>query len=296
MSEVFYWPNTFVENCRVLWLNLVTSSTVKMFWEILWVVLLLYGVVIVLYFLFQERFIFIAVHSSDKVNYVLASEYEEVFLETPFKGRIHGLLITTEKPKGVILYFHGNTGSIRRWATTAEELTSYGFDVFIIDYRGYGKSRGRRSEAAMHLDAKAAFEFLAKRYGEEQIVIYGRSLGSGFAVRLGAEFPGNKLVLETPFFSLLEIAEQQAPYVPIGFLLRFPFRSDELIGNMKNPMIFFHGTRDRVVAYKSGLKLYEKSGSEDKQMVTIPGGRHNNLAKYALFREKMHEFLNRKTS
>lgn len=262
-----------------------------MFWEILWVVLVLYGLTIALYFVLQERFIFIAVHSSDKVNYTLASDFEEVFLDTPYKGRIHGLLIRSKESKGVILYFHGNTGSIRRWAVTGEELTSFGFDVFIVDYRGYGKSRGRRSESAMHLDAQAAFEFLQRKYRDDQIVIYGRSLGSGFAVPLAAKFPQSKLVLETPFYSLLEIAEQQAPYVPIGFLLRFPLRSDEVIGEITNPLIVFHGTRDRVVPYQSGLKLYEKAGTSNKQMVTIPRGRHNDLSKHALFREKMHEFL-----
>ena len=262
-----------------------------MFWEILWVVLVLYGLTIALYFLLQEKFIFIAVHSSDKVNYTLASEFEEVFLDTPYNGRIHGLHIKSKESKGVILYFHGNTGSIRRWAVTGEELTSYGYDVFIVDYRGYGKSRGRRSEAAMHLDAEAAYDYLLESYSEENIVIYGRSLGSGFAVHLAAMHPLSKLVLETPFYSLLEIAEQQAPYVPIGFLLRFPLRSDEVIGGIQNPLIVFHGTRDRVVPYHSGLKLYERAGSPKKQMVTIPRGRHNDLAKYALFREKMREFL-----
>jgi len=262
-----------------------------MFWEILWIVLVLYGLTMVIYYFLQERFIFIAVHSSDKVNYTLASEFEEVFLDTPYKGRIHGLLIKSKLSKGVILYFHGNTGSIKRWAVTAEELTSYGFDVFIVDYRGYGKSRGNRSEVAMHKDAEEAYKFLLRDYAEKDIVIYGRSLGSGFAVPLAAKYPKSKLVLETPFYSLLEIAEQQAPYVPIGFLLRFPLRSDEVIHKLENPVIVFHGTRDRVVPYQSGLKLYEECNSKHKQMVTIPRGRHNDLAKYALFREKMREFL-----
>lgn len=264
----------------------------QLFWEILVVVVLLYGAAVAGYFFLQERFIFIAIHSSDKVNYTLASEYSEIFLDTPFNGRIHGLHIRTKSSKGVILYFHGNTGSIKRWAVIAEELTSYGFDVLVIDYRGYGKSRGKRSEAALHLDAEAAYDYLKQFYPEEKIVIYGRSLGSGIAVPLAAKCPKSKLVLETPFYSLLEIAEQQAPYVPIGLLLRYPFRSDEVIDKITNPLIVLHGTKDRVVPYHSGLKLFEKAGSENKTMVTIPGGRHNDLARYALFREKMHEFLN----
>jgi alpha-beta hydrolase superfamily lysophospholipase len=264
----------------------------QMLWEILWIVLLLYGVTIVLYFLLQERFIFIAVHSSDKATYSLASEFEEVFLETPYNGKIHGLLIkSSEDSKGVVLYFHGNTGSLKRWGVVSEEICSYGFDVFIIDYRGYGKSRGRRSEKAMHNDCEMAFQYLLKQYTKDRIVIYGRSLGSGFAVKLAHKHPDCKLILETPFYSLLEIAEQQAPYIPIGFLLRFPLRSDEIIENIKNPLILFHGTKDRVVPFRSGLKLYEKAGSENKKMITIPGGRHNDLSKFALFREKMRAFL-----
>jgi uncharacterized protein len=264
----------------------------QMFWEILWVVLLLYGVAIVIYFLLQERFIFIAFHSSDKTSYALASEYTQVFIDTPFNGRIHGLHIKSpEKSKGVILYLHGNTGSIKRWGVVAEELCSYGFDVFIMDYRGYGKSRGRRSEKAMHNDCEAVFQYLVSICPEDKVVIYGRSLGSGFAVKLAQKHPNCKLVLETPFYSLLEIAEQQAPYIPIGFLMRFPLRSDEVIDKLKNKLIVFHGTRDGIVPYKSGLKLFEKATAPGKKMVTIPGGRHNDLAKYALFREKMRAFL-----
>lgn len=262
-----------------------------MLWEILWVVLVLYGLAIAIYFFLQERFIFIAVHHSEKLNYALASDFEEVYLETPYGGRIHSLLIRCNDPKGVILYFHGNTGSIRRWAITAEELTSFGYDVMVVDYRGYGKSRGKRSEKAMHLDAEAAYNFLQQRYDKSNIVIYGRSLGSGFAVRLAALHPASKLILETPFFSLLEIAELQAPYMPVGFLLRYPLRSDEIIGNINNPLIIFHGTRDRVVPYHSGLKLFKKAGSRQKQMVTIPRGRHNNLSTYAIYRDKMRAFL-----
>ncbi len=265
-----------------------------MFWEILWVVLVLYGLVITVYFLFQEQFIFIPVHSANQGGYKLALDYEEINLETPNNGSIHGLHIKIPDSKGVILYLHGNTGNLGRWAVSAGELTSYGFDVLAIDYRGYGKSKGRRSEKAMHLDVEEAYQYLLKQYPEEDIVIYGRSLGSGFAVRLAARHPQSKLVLETPFFSLLEVAEQQAPYIPIGFLLRFTLRSDEIIHKLKNPLIVFHGTRDRVVPYKSGLKLYEKATSPNKLMVTIPRGRHNDLGKYALFREKMREFLEAK--
>lgn len=256
-------------------------------------VLFAYLLLCLVYFVLQERIIFRPLgklYKSDNIR--LASNFDEYFFEAREGGKIHSLLIHVENPKGVILYWHGNTGNLRRWATVAEEFTSFGYDVCVPDYRGFGKSKGKRTEALLHADSLQIYDWLKLRYPEKDIIIYGRSLGSGIATPLAAKRNPRQLILETPFYSLVEVALHQMPILPARLLLRFPFRSDQYITKVKCPVAIFHGTRDKTVPYKQGLALYEKiKDRKDSLMVTIPRGKHHDLNGYPLFREKLKEIL-----
>lgn len=259
---------------------------------ILALVLALYAVVLLIYFLIQERILFVATPLKLRHSFQLASPFEEVYLDSEDGGKIHALLIQAAKPKGLILYFHGNTGNMNRWSVVAEELTTYGFNVLVVDYRGFGKSEGRRNERNLYADAQAIYDYGKSLAGEEHLIVYGRSLGTGLAVRVASENKPSKLVLETPFYHLPEVAFYHFPFIPVKWLLRFKFRSDKVIHKVECPIAIFHGTRDRIVPYSSGLKLYELIGDDPKHtMVTIPRGKHSNLGSFPLFREKMKEFL-----
>ena len=119
-------------------------------------------------------------------------------------GAIHALLLKTERPRGVVLYFHGNAGSLRTWGDIAPEFTSRGYDILIPDYRGFGKSTGQlRDEAMLLQDGMAAYAHLARHYPEGRIVVYGRSIGTGIAAYIArTERPG-MLMLESPYFDLI---------------------------------------------------------------------------------------------
>ena len=242
--------------------------------------------------LLQERFIFVPTFRIEPRTQDIVTPNEEVFLETPGNGLIHGLYLYADRPRGIIFYLHGNTGGMRRWKFIAEELCSFGFHVFVLDYRGYGLSKGRRTESLMHSDVSACFSEVKRRFPELPIIAYGRSLGSGFAVKLASIQPVQGLILETPFSSLLDVANSYFPFLPNSRIIRFPLRSDLLIPKIKVPTIIFHGTADRIVPYRSALELFHAAGSNPLvKMTTIPGGRHNNLNIYPLFREKLAEFL-----
>ncbi len=256
----------------------------------------IYGVIVLLYYILQEKFLFVATPLQKKYNFELASPFEEVFLESDEGGHIHSLFIKAKNPQGLILYFHGNTGNLKRWAIVAEELTTYDHDVLVVDYRCFGKSHGRRTQETLYHDAQLMYDYATSLWEEKDIVVYGRSLGSGLAVKIAADNSPLKLVLETPFFNMIDVAFYHFPFMPVRWLLRFPFRSDNYIPKVRCAITIFHGTRDRIVPYKSGLKLYELI-SEDAahNMVTIPRGRHSNLSNFPLFRDKMTEFLGRKS-
>ncbi|MFO0359786.1 MAG: alpha/beta hydrolase, partial [Flavobacteriales bacterium] len=161
--------------------------------------MLIYLGICVVYFLFQERFIFVPTFSLEGFNNKLSTKVKEYYFETPHRGRIHALLLKVENPKGVIFYLHGNTGSLQRWQFMAEEMSGYGFDVLVMDYRGYGRSQGPRSEARMHRDAEFCFDWITEHCQYETKIIYGRSLGTGFACRLASRRKASALILETPF-------------------------------------------------------------------------------------------------
>ncbi|NNC82304.1 MAG: alpha/beta fold hydrolase [Flavobacteriales bacterium] len=262
-----------------------------------WLIVLLcligiYGLIMWLYYLLQERFLFVATTLQLKHTFELASPFEEIFLEGEDGGTIHALHIKSKESKGLILYFHGNTGNLQRWARVAEELTTYDHDVIVVDYRGFGKSHGRRTQELMYADAQRIYEYALKHVSELELVVYGRSLGSGLAVKVAADNDPSKLVLETPYLNMIDVAFYHFPFLPVRFLLRFPFRSDKFIAEVDCPIWIFHGTRDRIVPYSSGLKLYELINEHvEHNMITIPRGRHSNLSNFPLFRDKMNEFL-----
>lgn len=222
----------------------------------------------------------------------LTVNFEELFIETPQEGKIHALWLKTENPKGLVYYLHGNTGSLNRWGYMAEEICGYGYDVFAIDYRGYGKSVGKRSEENLNSDAKFCFDFIAEKYPQGKKIIYGRSLGTGMAIRLATKVEVEKIILETPYNSFYAVARHYVPFLPMRFLLRYEFNSMKWIKEVNCPVCIFHGTKDRIIPYRFAMDLY-KHGEEslDIKMVTVVGGKHNNLNAYPIFREKLSEFL-----
>ena len=243
-------------------------------------------------FVLQEKLIFVPVFPGDRFELKLATPAEEFHLTTPNKGQIHAILLRVPNPRGLVFYLHGNTGSLRRWQFMAEEVSGYGYDVFACDYRGYGQSHGPRRESYMHRDHEYCYDMMAERYQGLPIIVYGRSLGSGFAVRLASRRKPSLLILETPFFNLLDVANHYIPFVPASMLLRFRLRSDYYIHHVDCPITIFHGTKDIIVPYSSALKLFrEVDGKKEITMITIVGGRHSTLNSFPLFREKMKETL-----
>lgn len=257
------------------------------------IVLVLYLCICIIYFFIQEKFIFVPTLPGEPFESKLATFSEEFFIETPNQGHIHALLLKVTEPKGLIFYLHGNTGSLKRWQFMAEELSGYGYDVFVLDYRGYGQSRGRKSEGKMHRDVEFCFDFILEKYHGQKIVIYGRSLGCAFATKLAARRLTDLVVLETPFFNMTEVGKHYLPFLPVVFLLRYRFRSDIYVQQIIQPVHIFHGTKDIIVPHSQALALYKLADQHNRQikMTTIVGGKHGNLNSFPLFRERLEEFL-----
>ncbi len=251
-----------------------------------------YAGLLLFYFVFQERFIFIRYPVLHAHKFKFEGDFQERFLQAADGSHLHALYFKAAAPRGVILYFHGNTGTLRRWGKHAARFTDMGFDVLMPDYRGYGKSKGRLSEQALHADACLWYESLQNSWDEQDIVVYGRSLGSGMATPVAAVKSPRMLLLETPFASLYDIARSYLPILPYKLLLRYKFQNDLVIKGVKCPVYIFHGKRDNVVPFTSALKLYSCIPSNvHREMFTFPKAHHNDLVRFPRFKRNLRRIL-----
>ena len=262
---------------------------------IVFIVVLAYIAICAFYYFFQERIIFVPWGKKrSSAPILLGSEFTEYFLDGDKNGKIHAIHIKVRNPRGIILYFHGNTGSIHRWGAIAEELTTFGFDIFLPDYRGYGKSRGSRTEETLYSDALLCYKKVQELYPDDKICIYGRSLGTAMASWLSARTTPAAIVLETPFNNMIEVAMQHSKIIPVKLFLRYTFRNDLHLTMAKSPILIAHGTKDMIVHYKSGLRLYKSlKDHTEAEMLTIPGGNHGNLNGFPVFRETLDRFFDK---
>lgn len=240
-----------------------------------------YALLCTLLYLAQERLIFFPERDPLGTRYAFGVPADELFI--PVKGaQLHALLFHAKEPRGVILYLHGNAGSLRSWGTVAPALVERGYDVLMVDYRGYGQSTGQiNGEAQLHADMAAVYGWLSGRYPEEQIVLYGRSLGSGLAARLAAEHRPRLLILESPYDSLEAIARRQFAFVP-PFLLKYPLRTYQWIGEVRSPVVIVHGTADTVIPFTDGERL-AAAVTTPIQFHPIEGGDHNDLGQFPAY-------------
>lgn len=244
----------------------------------------------ILYFL-QEQFLFHPTTMPQDYVFNFEHQFEEVFLETSEDAVINALHFQVDQPEGVILYFHGNARNLKRWGRIVQYFVDMNFDVFVMDYRGYGKSTGPLSEAAFYEDARACYNYVLQRYAEEDITVYGRSLGSAMASKVASENQPKRLILEAPFYSVIDVAQRRVPIYPADKLLHFSFPNNEHLKNVNCPITIFHGTDDYVVPFSSGKKLADEFSDHKMELVTIEGGGHSNLKRFDAFKSAMQRIL-----
>ena len=232
-----------------------------------------------LYFL-QEKIIFLPSVLEQGYQYQFNHNFEELNLETDDGAILNAIHFKVEKPKGVILYFHGNAGDLSRWGTIAEFFADRQYNVLVMDYRTYGKSKGKLSETAFYSDAQLFYNYLKKHYDEKDMTLYGRSLGTGIATYLASKNNPKQLVLETPYYSMIDVGESRFPIFPVEKLLKYKFPTYKFIKGVTCPITIFHGTNDAVVPYSSAEKLVEVAPKPQTTFVTIEGGNHNDLIKF----------------
>ena len=227
-------------------------------------------------YLFQEQFIFFPQKLEKDFHFSFNQNFEEVYLTTEDKTLLHGILFKSDCSKGLLFYLHGNAGSLYSWGGTAHAYAGLQYDVFMPDYRGFGKSEGSVSrQDELFQDMQIAYNEMKKRYDERNIIVLGYSIGTGPAAHIASTNNPKMLILQAPYFSLTDMMKHRYPFLP-AFILKYPFKTNEYIQRCRMPVVIFHGTDDEVIPYESSVKLKEYFKQGDT-LITLNGQLHNNM-------------------
>jgi fermentation-respiration switch protein FrsA (DUF1100 family) len=218
-------------------------------------------------------------------------EAEEHLLTTGDGEKVIVWHVPAKPGHAVVIFFPGNGDYLAGRVGRLRGITSDGTGLVAVSYRGYAGSSGQPSEAGLLQDAAAAYAFTAAQYDAERIVAWGFSLGTGVAVALAAERPVGKLILEAPYTSTADVAAAQFRVVPVRWLMKDQFHSDERIARVTAPLLIMHGGRDPAISISFGEQLFALARGP-KQFVRFPQGGHDDLDAYGAT-ETARQFINR---
>jgi len=200
--------------------------------------------------------------------------YEDVFFDSADGIRLHGWHIPCEAARAALLFCHGNGGNIGHRTESLRQLHSLGVHIFIFDYRGYGQSEGRLSEAGTYADALAAYEWLLAKHPEAPIILFGRSLGANIAADLALKAKAAALIFESGFTSVEEVGQETFPFLPIHLLHTIDYDALSKIPRIQSPILFIHSPDDEIIPFHHHQKLFD-AATATKERLIIHGG-HND--------------------
>ncbi|MEW8505720.1 MAG: alpha/beta hydrolase [Candidatus Thiodiazotropha sp.] len=223
----------------------------------------------------------------------LGLSFEPVSLRTTDGVRLHGWFVPHENPRATLLFFHGNAGNISHRLESIALFNSLGLSVLIFDYRGYGRSEGKPSEAGLYRDAEAAWRYLHEERAipGHEVLLFGRSLGGAIAAYLGAKNRAMGVVLESSFTSVPDMAAELYPWLPVRWLTRYSYNSGERMAAIASPVMVIHSRDDEIIPFDQGRTLYAQA-TAPKRFLELNGD-HNygfmqNIDRY---RDHWNEFI-----
>lgn len=224
----------------------------------------------------QEQLIFFPEKLDKNFQFQFDTEFEEKNIKTTDGVHLNGVLFKADSSKGLIYYLHGNGGSVRSWGEVAKTYTDLNYDVFMLDYRGYGKSEGKiENQEQIYTDLQTVYDFLKQSYTEDKIIVLGYSIGTGFAAKIASTNNPKLLILQAPYYSLVDMMRHTYPIIPT-FILKYKLKTHKYLQDCQMPVIVFHGDQDEVIYYGSALKL-QKEFKETDRLIRLKGQGHNGM-------------------
>ncbi len=242
-----------------------------------WLVIAYSAIGIAVYYL-QDKIIFHPTPLASDHDFGFKEKYEEINI--PFNKtdttNVVKFFPVDSVAKGVVIYFHGNKDNVTRYEKFIDPFLKNGYEVWMPDYAGYGKSTGAFTEEGAYNMAYEVRKMAGLKYAADSIIVYGKSLGTGIASNLAMNTPNKLLVLETPYASMSDVFSRYMWMYPISRMIKYEFPTIDNLEFVRSPVVIFHGTDDGVIPYKSAAKLQDKLKTTDK-FYTIEGASHNTV-------------------
>jgi len=249
-----------------------------------------YLLIIIILFLFQEKLIFFPQKIPKSHRFNFAGKHQEINIMSNDGATLNGILFTAENSKGLILYLHGNGGTINSWGEIAPTYTDLNYDLFILDYRSYGKSEGKiQSQEQLFTDHQLVYNHLKSLYNENNIIVLGYSIGTGFAAKLASQNNPCLLILQAPYYSLSDMMRHTYPFVPT-FMLKYKLKTNEYLKTCNIPIVLFHGTNDEVIYYQSSVKIHEEFKSKTT-LISLAEQDHGGITDNLVYKAKLASIL-----
>jgi fermentation-respiration switch protein FrsA (DUF1100 family) len=249
------------------------------FYMILIVVVGIYGGLVLLMFLFQDRLVHVPNLPSRELTATPADiglDYQSVFFTTEDGVKLHGWFLPVQQSRKTLLFFHGNAGNISHRLTSLAVFNDLDLNILIFDYRGYGSSAGKPSEQGLYRDAQAALDYLQKNRGIslQETIFFGRSLGGAVATWLAARHPPQAVIIESSFTSIPDLAAELYPFIPVRLLTRLRYDTRSHLKAFCRPILIIHSVNDEIVPFTHGQRLFQTAQGA-KQFLPIEGD-HNS--------------------
>jgi len=256
----------------------------------------LYAAVLLALWFGQERLLFFPQTLPATHRFAVDADVHERWVEVP-GARLNALHLRLPQPDGVVFFLHGNGGSLDNWFVNAAFYRAANLDLYMLDYRGYGKSSGRiESQAQLEADVRAAWRQIEAHYAGRigqpgfKRVVYGRSLGTGLASSLSVELQPELTVLVSPYESMLAVAQEHYPWVPAR-LLRYPLRSAEALARVKTPILLAHGGRDTLIPPRHSQAL--KAVAPQAELLVVPEAGHGDIHEFSAYLDTLAAAMRR---
>lgn len=264
------------------------------------VVVLVIIILLVFLRLFEKKLIFFPYKKIELTPQYIGLNYEDIYFKTNDNVKLNGWFVpikdkTKQKIVPTILFCHGNAGNISHRIEILKIFNEFNYNIFIFDYRGYGRSDGSPSEEGTYLDAVASYNYLISRddIDKSKIVLYGKSLGGAIAIDLATRVKIFALITEASFTSTVEVGRQVYPIFPVKLLVTQKFDALSKIGKITVPKLIIHSTEDEIIPFNIGKKLFEKA-VEPKEFMVTKGGHNDSFLIYTIdYMKKIGEFLNK---
>jgi hypothetical protein len=238
----------------------------------------------------QSEMVFRASKLPKDYHFEFANDFEEVNIPSFDGKKLNGLLFKVKQPKGLIFYLHGNAGSLDSWGNNATIYTKLGYDIFFLDYRGFGKSEGEiEDQRQVYQDVTIAYDTLMKRYDAAKTIIIGYSIGTGIAAYLASEKQPNALFLLAPYYNFTEFTSGRVPFFPDA-LKKFSFETNKYVVKTKAPVYIFHGKQDQLISYENAILLQKLFKPKDS-LFSLENQGHVGINDNFEFQQKLSALL-----